>query len=261
MHMKKYLLVFVVASVLAGCSTVPTDEDNFRILQRYTALYEAVDARLQTASSEAEYDSIVYALVDSTMPLLEENRGGELVYAVLPELFYYMSTDQKAAAFDGFREDSLKVAPFDKFHRAFLAEDATRAGCQYTDFAYPMPNGDTLALSSLVGQKDYLLVDFWASWCGPCRRSMPALKALYEEMSDRLDIVGVSLDAERDAWLQAIATLELPWYQMSDLQAWDCAPAATYGVISIPSTVLIDRSGLIVARNIAPATLRTLLRE
>jgi peroxiredoxin len=118
------------------------------------------------------------------------------------------------------------------------------------DFALPGVKGDTLRLSQFTG-RGYLLLDFWASWCPPCRRENPALAALYGKYhSQGFDIFAVSLDEKRDAWLQAIAQDDLTWTHVSDLAFWDSSPAHLYGVRAIPSNVLIDPQGIIVARNI-----------
>ena len=95
---------------------------------------------------------------------------------------------------------------------------------------------DGKRLSDYVGKGKYVLIDFWASWCGPCRQEMPAVKAAYEAYKDKgFGIVGVSLDNNKEAWVKAIADLGIEWAQISDLQGWNCAGAKLYGVNSIPS--------------------------
>ena len=116
----------------------------------------------------------------------------------------------------------------------------------YTDFHAVLPNGEAAALSDYVGKSDFLLVDFWASWCGPCRRSMPGIKQLLAEHADRLAVVGVSVDESEEAWLKAVEDLELTWPQLRDNN--DEGNRA-YGITSIPHTVLISRDGTIVAHD------------
>ncbi len=261
---KLFLIVMTLAVTFVSCKKiagVPTDEDNARVLAQYNEMWAEMEALFNSDAEEADIDVAFDAFIAETVEMLKENKGGELVYAVLPSLFYYFDTDQKDIAFDGFREDSLAVMPYAKYYKAYQAEKKTSIGVQYTDFSCAAPNADTLVLSELIGTKDYVLVDFWASWCGPCRRSMPAMKEVYAEYGERLEILGVSLDNDYDRWTACIADLALPWKHISDLQGWACEPASLYGVCSIPATVLIDKNGVIVARNAEPAALRVILSQ
>jgi peroxiredoxin len=129
------------------------------------------------------------------------------------------------------------------------------------DFAADDPEGNPVSLSSRLGN-GYVLLDFWASWCPPCRRENPHLVALYNEYKDRgFDIFSVSLDRTKDAWLKGIADDNLAWTHVSDLKYWHSAPAALYGVRAIPSNFLIDREGVIVAKNLDSDELKGKLAE
>ena len=113
------------------------------------------------------------------------------------------------------------------------------------------PEGKTVKLSDYVGKGKVVLVDFWASWCGPCRREMPNLVEAYAKYKNKnFEIVGVSLDQSADAWKEAIKKLNITWPQMSDLKYWNCEGAQLYAVSSIPHTVLIDGEGTILARGL-----------
>lgn len=122
------------------------------------------------------------------------------------------------------------------------------AGNPYTDIIALTPEGAELSLSSLVGKTDYVLLDFWASWCGPCRRFIPVLKELYASMPEgRLQILSCSVDQDPMAWRVALQEEQMPWLQMREDDAHPCSEK--YGVEYIPFTVLIDREGQIVALN------------
>jgi peroxiredoxin len=111
-------------------------------------------------------------------------------------------------------------------------------------------NGNPVSLSSKFGQK-LLLVDFWASWCGPCRQENPNVVKVYGKFHDKgFDVFGVSLDQDKENWLKAIADDKLTWTHVSDLQYWNNAAAKLYAVNSIPSNFLLDQNGTIIGRNL-----------
>jgi len=130
-------------------------------------------------------------------------------------------------------------------------ENTTESKVMYTDISLPGPQGQTVKVSDYVGKNKLVLIDFWASWCGPCIGELPNVVKAYELYHDKgLEIVGVSLDKDKASWVQAIAQTGQKWPQMSDLKGWDCEGAALYGIQSIPANVLIDSQGKIVARDL-----------
>ena len=130
-------------------------------------------------------------------------------------------------------------------------EQPEASGEKYIDIELPTPYGGIIRVSDYVAKNKYTLIDFWASWCGPCRAEMPTVVKAYTDYHAKgLEVVGVSLDNNKDAWIKAIDQLNMPWPQMSDLQGWDCAGAQLYNVRSIPANVLVDQQGNIVAKNL-----------
>ena len=130
-------------------------------------------------------------------------------------------------------------------------ESTTENKVMYTDISLPGPQGQMVKVSDYVGKNKLVLIDFWASWCGPCIGELPNVVKAYELYHDKgLEIVGVSLDKDKASWVQAIAQTGQKWPQMSDLKGWDCEGAALYGIQSIPANVLINEQGEIVARDL-----------
>lgn len=134
-------------------------------------------------------------------------------------------------------------------------------GQPYVDFTLPDTTGTEVSLSSFIG-KGYVLIDFWAAWCGPCRRENPHIVKIYSDFKDKgFEILGVSFDKDREAWIQAIHQDGITWPQVSDLKYWSSDAGKLYGVRSIPHTVLIGPDGNIIEKNLRHEVLREKLTE
>lgn len=128
------------------------------------------------------------------------------------------------------------------------------------DFTLNTPEGTPLSLSSLKGK--VVLIDFWASWCGPCRRENPNVVKMYNELHPKgVEVLGVSLDDNKEKWLKAIKDDGLVWNHVSDLKGWSSSAAKLYGVNGIPATVIVDKNGIIVAKNLRGEELKAAIEK
>lgn len=135
-----------------------------------------------------------------------------------------------------------------------------QVGKKAPDFVSQDPEGKSIRFSENL--KGYTLVDFWASWCGPCRRENPNIVAAYKEYHDKgFNIIGISLDKKKENWVKGIQDDHLDWLHVSDLLFWNSAIAKLYGVRAIPANYLVDSKGIIVARNLHGDELQTTLKS
>ena len=176
--------------------------------------------------------------------------------------FYGLSLTEKEAIISLMNEDTKEVKRIGEIIADMEIEKKVAVGNTYVDFKLPGINGNTISLSDLIGKTDFVLVDFWASWCGPCMKFLPELQAFYaKHKGANLEILGVSLDDNKEAWISTVAAHKISWKLVSDLKGWKCEGSRAYAVNSIPCTVLIDKSGKIVGKNLSIPEMEKLLLD
>lgn len=164
--------------------------------------------------------------------------------------------------YDAFSDDVKKTKPGKRIKDKLQKFSSVEIGQKAPDFSGPTPDGKTISLKQSLGK--VTIIDFWASWCMPCRKENPNVVALYNEFHSKgLNIIGVSLDREGESakWKEAIAKDKLTWNHVSNLKFWDEPIAKQYNIQSIPATFILDKNGIIVAKNLSGAELRAKITE
>ena len=246
--------------------------------QNFMTSYKAIGEELKAIYTKAQQDSTLTAEQrDSLMTLLDEKQeqGMDKVYQTISDCIETPVGVHLLVSFAS-SFDIEKVEPLlNKIPAAYANDEGvvalkehaatvakTAVGKKFIDFEMNTPEGKSVKLSDFISKNKYTLIDFWASWCGPCRQEMPNVVAAYNEFKAKgFGIVGVSLDNNLESWKKAIKDLNITWAQMSDLKGWQCEGAALYGVRAIPATVLVDQEGIIVARNLRGDELKAKLAE
>ena len=159
--------------------------------------------------------------------------------------------------------DLLRKVDEDEARAQEMMERAqATVGQMFKDLEEPDTDGNPRRLGEFLGQGYWVLVDFWAAWCGPCREEMPNVVEAYKKYHDKgFEVVGLSLDNEKEAWLKAIKDWDMPWIHLSDLKGWETVASEVYGVRAIPDNLLVDPEGQVVARGLRGADLAAKLAE
>ncbi len=198
---------------------------------------------------------------------IEKNPGSVANYSILQRMdpgqdfeLYLKVRDALGERMAGYFFFDALAERIAQVERQRQAENFLAPGSPAPDIILPDPDGKNIALSSLRGK--YVLIDFWASWCKPCRLENPNVVKMYKKYSGKnFEIYGVSLDRDRDKWLEAIKEDKLTWPHVSDLQFWNSAAAQLYNIQSIPFTLLIDPEGNVVQKNLRGRNLENKLEE
>jgi thiol-disulfide isomerase/thioredoxin len=216
--------------------------------EAYNALREAY---FKLYEQQEEIDSVYIAA----------NPSSYATVLALRNTFYMLDVDQLEAALTRLDDPLQEMEEYKYMYGKMERMKAVAIGKKYTDFGLETPEGEFLKVSD-VHNGGVLLIDFWASWCGPCRRANPEVVKIYNTYHDQgFEILGVSLDRDSASWVKAIADDQLTWSHISDLKYWNSEGAVLYGVPAIPHTVLIDRDGIITAKNLEGEELREAIEE
>ncbi len=238
----------------------------------YIAKWEDTNSNLYAEAFKAKNKSVIDSLDELEKPILKEKRkvivafvkdyphSMRSAFAIMENYYYYAEADEVEPLYNLLDKNVKNSDKGIDIKKRIDVYKTVAVGKISPDFSQPTPDGKTMSLSSMKGK--YVLVDFWASWCPPCRRENPNLVKAYNQFKDKgFDIFGVSYDTNKEKWEKAIVLDGLVWQQVSDLKGWKNATSALYGIGDIPTNFLLDKEGKIIAKNLFGKKLNDKLSE
>ncbi len=255
-----------------GTFAIKGSSENIKYMLQIMEASKLLETKVKAWNQELQKDPKAQARIQPLFATAQQETLGK-IKSIIPQMgthlvalwaTNFLPAETELATLEEVGERFKKVRPNHPHVKPFLENlkrmKGANVGGEAPEINLPTPTGGQLALSSLRGK--YVLLDFWASWCGPCRQENPNVVKTYAKYKDAgFEILGVSLDKDKSAWLKAIENDQLVWKHVSDLQYWNSVAAQAYGVNAIPMTFLVGPDGKIVAKGLRGASLDKYLAE
>ncbi|MCR5076533.1 MAG: TlpA family protein disulfide reductase [Prevotella sp.] len=275
--MRKIILMTMLAAATFAAKaqdTKPYEEKLSQIETNYKGLEAAFQElakkdpatmtdteKTQLTTILTKADSLDAVQTSTVLEIAEKFKATKFPARYLQDIMYNLDYEQLKMVCDP-KTGYYNEPEMGKVKQMLAALELRHPGMMYKDLTMDDLNGTQVKLSQWAGKGQYVLVDFWASWCGPCRQEMPNVVEAYKRYHDKgLEIIGVSFDSNKLQWSAAVEKLGMTWPQMSDLKGWKSAAAAAYGIRSIPANILLDPQGKIIAVDLRGEKLQSVLAE
>ena len=252
--MKKIFISLLALGCLVACTPKKT------AYEQYVELYNDLEAQLETVEDRAVKDSLIEGFITDGYTLIMENVEDVTSDSIVLSHFYMLTPEQKAELIAAIPVERWEKPLLKLVYKEYRIELLTSAGNPYIDIVSLKADGTELALSDLVGKTDYVLVDFWASWCGPCRGEIPNLVELQKKFGGKnFTVLGVNVWDQEAEFKKALESEGINYPQ---LYASDNQDATTiYGIKGIPQIILFAPDGTIVQRDLRGAAMKALVEE
>lgn len=241
------------------------DEGQKKLYAKLVSMYNTIP-NLETQGEKdavsAEVDSLYDIHTNNQAEYVENNPNSPVAVYLLSRIQYGMNAEELSAKVAKLDSTLAPMETYKWLTKRVEILKQVAVGMPAPNFEQADVDGNMIQFSDIYSKNKYTLVDFWASWCGPCRQENPNVVAAYKKFHSKgFAVLGVSLDNNKERWIKAIEDDGLSWKHVSDLSGWKNAAAALYGVNSIPANFLVDQEGTIVAAGLREAKLHEKLDE